>query len=306
MPDHAPLISIITPSYNQGAFIQATIESVLGQGYPNLQYIVADGGSTDATLDILRRYEGQLEWFSEPDRGPEDAINKGFRRSKGEILAWLASDDTYLPGTLARIAALFAEHPDVGLLYGRCCYIDETGSIIGECPTEPFDGAYLAVYNFIAQPSAFFRRSAYDAAGELSLDLRMATDYDLWIRMTRKARACWIPEFLSNYRLHASGKTVGYHDPSVKFEEYVRLTMQYYGWAPANRVYPCCLFRLRMRPWLGRLGRLLAVVALPYAAYEYLRLNRGVCWADIRLLPRNLKKLLFGWELEDLMKEHLG
>lgn len=296
-----PLISVVTPSFNQGAFIRETIDSVLNQDYPNIEYHVIDGGSTDNTIEVLKSYGERVRWISEPDRNTEDAVIKGFSRSSGDILASLASDDVYEKGALRKVAEIFAADPEVAMVYGRCHYIDTKSYIIGECPTESFDYDHLAVYNFIAQPSAFFRRSAYEEVGGISLDLLQASDYDLWIRLTKNRKVIYLPEFLSGYRLHYAAKTLGFHDPCAKFEEYIKLTMKYYGWAPANRVYPCCLYRLKAKGE-NISPLLLKTSAFFFALYEYLRLNKRIDRRDLALIPRNLKKLIFGWELEDLVK----
>lgn len=302
-----PLISIVTPSFNQGKYIRETIESVLSQDCALIEYIVVDGGSSDGTLEILKEYEGRLSWISEKDRGPEDAINKGFRMAKGEILAWIASDDTYLPGAVRRAVAAFVENPGIGMVYGRAHYIDKCGKILGECPTEPFDPEYLAVCNVVAQPSAFFTRGAFDAAGELSLELRQITDYDLWVRIARHVRPLYLPEFLSNYRLHDEAKTLGFHDPLVKFRENIEITLKYFQWAPANRVYPFCYYHCKQTfpAWILNLDPLVKAIALLYSLFTYLKLNRGIKFRDLRWLPRNLKKFFGAWELEDILKESL-
>lgn len=303
MKSAVPLISVITPSYNQGQYIEATIQSVLNQNYSNIEYIVVDGGSTDGTIEILNKYEGQLKWISEKDHGPEDAVNKGFDMAQGDFFAWLASDDIYEADAVSKVMDVFDKQPDVALVYGRCQYIDRNGDVIGECPTEPFNYDYLAVYNIIAQPSAFFRRSIYEATGGISLKLQQASDYDLWIRLTKNRKVIYLSEYLSSYRLHYAAKTLGFHDPVVKFEEYILLTLKYYNWAPANRVYPCCLYRLKAK-LLKLPSAIIIVLALLYAMFEYIRLNKGIERRDLALIPRNLKKLLFGWELEDNIKSH--
>ena len=127
------LISIVTPSYNQDRYIEETIRSVLLQDYPQIEYTIVDGGSTDNTVSIIRKYEDQLSWWvSEKDQGQTDAINKGFARAKGDILAWINSDDTYEPGVFTAAVKYFREHPNVGMIYGDCNYINESGSVIGK------------------------------------------------------------------------------------------------------------------------------------------------------------------------------
>jgi glycosyltransferase involved in cell wall biosynthesis len=303
MKTTVPMISVITPSYNQGQYIEATIQSVLNQSYSNIEYIVIDGGSTDGTIEILKKYDGSLKWISEKDNGPEDAINKGFGMAQGDIFAWLASDDVFETDSLQKAMDVFCKQPDVAMVYGRCQYIDRNGDVIGECPTEPFNYEYLAVYNFVAQPSAFFRRSAYEDAGGISLTLRQASDYDLWIRLTKNRKVIYLSDFLSSYRLHYAAKTLGFHDPAVKFEEYILLTLKYYSWAPANRVYPCCLYRLKAK-FFRFPSTIITIFSLIYATFEYIRLNKGIDCRDLALIPRNIKKLLFGWELEDAIKFH--
>lgn len=186
-----PLISIVTPSFNQAGFIEKTLRSVLLQGYPKLEYIVIDGGSTDGSVDIIKGYEERLAyWVSEPDQGQSHALNKGFVRASGEIVAWLNSDDYYTPDALARVATAFAEHPDVGLIYGDCWFLHDYDGSLELVGTEPPDfGRILAGYNVIRQPSAFMRRSAFEAAGGLNESLHLALDFDLWLRMLKHTRA---------------------------------------------------------------------------------------------------------------------
>ncbi len=204
-----PLISIVTPSLNQRRFIEATIESVLSQDYPHIEYIVVDGGSTDGTLDVLARYDGRLRWISEPDRGQSDAINKGFRRSRGSILAWLNSDDVYLPGAVRSAVEQLAGQPDAAMVYGDGYLIDESGRVTGRFPaTEPFDLWKLVyVLDYILQPSAFFRRDAVEAVGYLDEHLHWGMDWDLFIKIGKRFRVDYLPKPLASLREHRSAKT---------------------------------------------------------------------------------------------------
>ena len=212
MPDGRPWprVSIVTPSYNQGQFIEETIRSVLLQGYPDLEYIIIDGGSTDGSVDIIRKYEPWLAyWVSEPDKGQADAINKGWRIAKGEIVGWLNSDDMYAPGA-AWIAIDFLEkHRDVVLIYGDCNIIDEQGQLILTKRSREFNLAKeICSPSLIPQPTAFFRRIVFEQVGLLDADLHYAMDYDFWTRISLKFQICHIPRVIANFRKHIGSKSV--------------------------------------------------------------------------------------------------
>jgi glycosyltransferase involved in cell wall biosynthesis len=207
-----PLISIVTPSYNQGRFIEGTIRSVLLQGYPNLEYIIIDGGSTDGSLEIIRKYAKWLAyWASEPDKGQAHAINKGFQRASGQILAWLNSDDQYCTKTLHVVARHFRDQPDIGLLFGDCTTVDAEGVMVDYVKGKQGDLAHLLMGNFIPQPSAFFHRRAWQAVGGLDVDLHFALDYELWIRMMLAGvKSHYTPVSLSQFRWHDASKSRNY------------------------------------------------------------------------------------------------
>lgn len=192
-PHHVsyPRISIITPSYNQGEFIEETIRSVLLQGYPNLEYLIIDGGSTDQTIDIIRKYEPWLTyWVSEPDRGQTHAINKGLARATGDILAYLNSDDYYLPGTLFKVADHFRQHPETDLLHGRCRYVNQQGQKIGEqwgditALAEILDlwNVWWNQRQFV-QPEVFWSRRIANQIGCFNEALHYVMDYEYWCRI---------------------------------------------------------------------------------------------------------------------------
>ena len=205
-----PLISIVTPTLNQGRFIEATIESVLAQDYPRVEYIVVDGGSTDGTLDRLSRYRGRLTWISEPDRGQSDAINKGFRRARGDILAWINSDDTYLPCAVSSAVAHLVAHPELGMVYGDGSLIDEAGRVTRAFPAAgPFDLWKLVyVIDYILQPAAFFRRDAVEAVGGLDERLHWAMDWDLFIKIGKRYPVGYLPRPMASLREHGTAKTL--------------------------------------------------------------------------------------------------
>lgn len=213
MPD--PLsFSIITPSFNQGRFIKATLDSILGQDYPQVESIVMDGGSTDETVDILRAYaDPRLYWVSEPDRGQADAINKGLRRAKGDILAYLNSDDLYLPGTLRYVADTFAAHPEVDVICGRCQQVNADGETLPQKlalnPPISIDRA-LRRKIFVPQPGVFWRRHVTEKIGLFDEMLHYALDHDYWVRMLLAGfKLTPISRDVAAFRLHGQSKTVG-------------------------------------------------------------------------------------------------
>jgi len=194
--DSATTVAIVTPSFNQARFLRQCLESVLAQTHPAIDYLVVDGGSTDGSLDILRSYGERVRWISEPDNGQSDAIAKGFARTSGDILAWINSDDMLLPGAAAKAAAAFAVHPTAGLVYAHGWLLDEHGERTGRFPwIEPFDLWRLVYYSdYILQPSAFFRRSTFEAVGGLDPSLHFAMDWDLWIRLASAADVVFLAE----------------------------------------------------------------------------------------------------------------
>jgi len=209
-----PLVSIVTPSFNQARYLEATIQSVISQNYARLEYIIVDGGSTDGSIDIIKKYEGKLAWWvSEKDQGQTDAINKGFSRAKGEILAWINSDDTYEPGAISSAVNVLLAHPEVGLVYGNANYINVAGNIIGHFPAAQTDLARLRRgYVHIPQQTAFFRADLCRSVGPLDPSFYFAMDYDLWVRLALRSQVKYIPQTWANFRLHTSGKTISADD----------------------------------------------------------------------------------------------
>jgi glycosyltransferase involved in cell wall biosynthesis len=208
-----PLVSVITPSFNQGVFIGETIDSVLGQDYPHLEYIIMDGGSKDTTLEVLRGYdEPRMTWISEPDRGMTHALNKGFHRSTGEIMGWLNSDDVYLTKSLVSEAvAYFEAHPEADLLYRDAIYTDAAGTATGRKQQgKPFDIVNTISYlNSVPQPASFWRRSLWETLGDLREDLQFAMDGEYWIRAwANGASLHYLEGERATYRLHENSKTV--------------------------------------------------------------------------------------------------
>ena len=205
-----PLVSIITPSYNQASYLEETIQSVLNQTYPSIEYIIMDGGSNDGSLEIIKKYALKFaHWVSEKDRGQTDAINKGFALAKGEVLAWLNSDDTLLPNAVEEAVEYLSTHPVTGLVYGEANYIDEKSKVIGRFPAAQTDLARLRRgYVHIPQQASFFRKSLWDQVGPLDSELFFAMDYDLWVRLAALSELKYIPHTWANFRLHADAKTI--------------------------------------------------------------------------------------------------
>jgi len=272
-----PLVSIITPSFNQAQYLEETIQSVLSQDYANMEYLIADGGSRDGSLEIIQRYAGGSRksdrltwWVSEPDRGQTDALNKGFAHAKGDILAWLNSDDTYQPNAISQAVDYLQSNPQVGMVYGDANLIDEAGKIIGKFPARQTDYRRLRQgYVHIPQQASFFRARLWKQVGPLDPTFYFAMDYDLWVRLARISLLSYYPLSLdqeqrehsqpwANFRLHGAGKSVvaddrcwpemlrvHYRDGGSPFSRLVlkaRLRPLLYAWLP-----------LRLRVFLRRM-----------------------------------------------------
>jgi glycosyltransferase involved in cell wall biosynthesis len=208
-----PLISIVTPSFNQARFLRRTIDSVLSQDYPQVEYVVIDGGSTDGSVDVLRTYGDtygdRIRWVSEPDRGQSDAINKGFAHCRGAIRAYLNSDDVLWPGALRAVVAHFDRHPDWELVYGNAYNIDADDRILGRYPTAPYSFERLLHNCIICQPAAFWRARIVERVGPFDAGLHYAMDLDYWLRIDRaRGRIVHVPEVLACSRIHPATKTL--------------------------------------------------------------------------------------------------
>ena len=219
-----PKISLVTCSFQQGRFIDATLRSVLEQDYPDLEYIVVDGGSTDGSVATIRSFEQRLSyWVSEPDAGQTDALAKGFARSSGELMGWLCSDDLLLPGALERVGRYFRDHPTVDWIFGDALWIDESGQPIRPKKEMPWSSTvFLFDHNYLAQPSVFWRRSLFDRVGGLDVALHLAMDADLWLRFARLSRPRHLPHYLSCMRYYAEQKTRSMKPAGRKEDELLR------------------------------------------------------------------------------------
>ena len=222
-----PLVTIVTPSFNQGRFIRATIESVLAQDYPHIEYIVMDGGSTDDTAAVVAAYADRLHWISEKDRGQSHAINKGFRMARGEIVAWINSDDIIYPGAVSRAVSVLRQSPAVGAVYGEGDLMDEQGAVTGRFPaTEPFNLWKLVhVWDYILQQSVYFRRSVVEEIGYLDESLNWALDWDLLIRIGVRYDLGYIPQAMGALREYGAAKT--FSGGHRRFRELVAVMRRY-------------------------------------------------------------------------------
>lgn len=230
-----PLISVVIPSYNQGEFLESAIRSILDQHYPRIQMLVVDGGSTDDSVDIIKRYSSDIDWWCcEPDNGQAHALNKGFDRSRGEIMAWLNADDALISGTFSRIACYMQERPDVGLVYGHRILIDRAGNEIGRWILPPHDDRVLMWADLIPQETMFWRRWAWEKAGNRIDDtFRFAMDWDLLLRFRASgAKMVRLPFFMGLFRVHSGQKTAKMEE--LGYEEMDRLRASVRGYAPAR------------------------------------------------------------------------
>lgn len=205
-----PKVSIITPSYNQGRFLEASIQSVLGQTYPNIEYIVVDGGSKDESAAVIDKYRSHFAWsVSEKDRGHADALNKGFSHATGEILAWLNSDDLYFPNAVGEAVSVLQKHPEVGMVYGDAQLIDDAGAVVGQFASRQTDyRRMLRGSVHIPQATTFFRAALWHQVGPLDLSLFFSFDYDLWVKLAKVSQLLYVPGNWAQFRIHDAGKTI--------------------------------------------------------------------------------------------------
>lgn len=236
-----PKISIVTPSFNQAKFIRATIDSVLSQHYPNLEYLVIDGGSTDGTVKILKNYGDRLKWISEPDQGQSDAINKGLRIAKGQILAYLNSDDVLALGALRAVGTYFAAHPDCDWVTGDCNVIGVDGQVLlsHSWLIRGYKRLLLKLYspftlrvvdNMLPQPSTFWSRRAYEQIGEFNKKYHYVMDYDYWLRLSRYYRPHDLGVVLSGFRAQPDSKSETSRDKLIAEGELALRASGARGW----------------------------------------------------------------------------
>lgn len=203
-------VSVVTPSYNQGQFIERTLRSVASQSGAQIEHVVFDGGSTDNTVAVLKTFEPSVRWVSRKDKGQTDAVNQGIRATDGEIIGWLNSDDIYYPGAIERVVAFFEQNPDVDVVYGLADHIDLEDHAFEDYPAEPWNLERLKETCFICQPALFFRRRVVEKHGILDESLHYCMDYEYWLRLGKAGvRFALIHEKLAGSRLYADNKTLG-------------------------------------------------------------------------------------------------
>ncbi len=253
------LVSVVTPSYNQADYLEATIRSVIEQDYPQIEFIVIDGGSTDNSLEIIRRHDDRISsWVSEPDTGQTEAINKGFARATGDVMAYLNSDDLYRPGAIREAVEYLDANPDVGMVYGDADFIDESGEVIGRFPAAQTDYKRLRRgYVHIPQQAAFFRAELWEQVGPLDPTFQFAMDYDLWVRIASRSSIRYLPRPWAAFRLHGQTKTLTAADRC--WPEMIRVhrrlggsvfSIIYAKYLIRRAVEPILPLRLRARLWM--------------------------------------------------------
>lgn len=219
-----PKISVIIPSYNQGEYLERTLRSVINQGYENLELIVMDGGSSDASVEILEKYDNKIDyWVSEPDKGQTDALVKGFEKSSGDIQCWLNSDDLHEPDTLRRVAEYFRKHPEADAVFGSTVWIDSNDKPLRVHHEIPFNRfIWLHTYNYIPGMSMFWKRTIYDRVGGLDVNFNLAMDADLWARFSHEGRIGHVREVWSRMRFYPEQKNRRLREASDLEDQLIR------------------------------------------------------------------------------------
>ncbi|HUH98548.1 MAG TPA: glycosyltransferase family 2 protein [Anaerolineales bacterium] len=266
------LVSIVTPSFNQSAYLEQTVRSVLEQDYQTLEYILIDGASTDGSMDIIQAYSSRLAyWASEKDSGQADAINKGMRRAKGEIVAWLNSDDYYLPGTIRSAVAAFGSNPQAVMVYGNMLAVDQAGRTINQFVYRQLTLEDLLCFQIIGQPAVFMRRAAFEKAGGLDPNLHFMLDHQLWLKIAAQGPIVHVDQTWSAARYHLQAKN------RAQAPEFGREAFRILDWA---EVQP------ELAPILRRVGRRARACAHRVDA-RYL-LDDGQSWHALRAWLRAL------------------
>lgn len=298
-----PSISVVTPSFNQGRFLSETMKSIHGQRYPDLEHIVIDGGSTDESVAVIKKYAGQVTyWVSEPDNGQTDALIKGFARSQGDIQCWLNSDDLFEPGALAEVGTYFARNPEVDFVYGNSIWIDEQGLFIKPKREHGFSRfIWMYDHNFIPQPSAFWRRRLYEEVGGLDPRFDLAMDADLWIRFADVTRPRHVSSSWSRMRFYGEQKNTRLRSKSSLEGKAIR----------SRYLHPRSARELALKSAAARSLRVLWKLGSGcYSASELLlhvrTLVRGKSWEEQRLAQPTAKLSDSNGAVADVAIESIG
>lgn len=286
-------ISVITPSYNQGRFIERTLQSVLSQNIDNLDYWVIDGGSNDDTVKILQKYSDQLRYVSEPDRGQTHAINKGLQLTQGEIIGWLNSDDIYYPDAIKNAVAFFKENPDIDILYGQAYHIDAEDQILHRYYTSPWNFKLLKQRCYVCQPAVFFRRRIFENYGLLNENLNFCMDYEFWIRLGKNhVKFGYLNKILAASRVHSDAKTSSLALPMQK--EVMTMLKSHLGYVPLRWFLTYSYVALKNKTSYKLydprfcLGLYLTAVS---NSFKYNGPSKGIL--SLAILPGTLIKLLY-------------
>lgn len=227
-----PLVSIVTPSYNQAAFLEQTMLSVLNQDYPNIEYLVADGGSTDGSVEIIKKYAKKLTWWvSEKDKGQADGINKGLAQAKGELIAWVNSDDYYQPGAVSAAVAALQANPEAGFVFGDVQVVDKDSRILNNLQYGDWHLEDLMTFHIIGQPAVFMRRSVLEKAGYLDLDYHFMLDHQLWLRLGLQAGMKYVPQLWAGAHYYEGCKNLSqaaeFGKEAFRIVEWMRATPEF-------------------------------------------------------------------------------
>jgi glycosyltransferase involved in cell wall biosynthesis len=293
-----PLVTVVTPSYNQGRFIAATIESVLSQDYPNVEYVIVDGASTDDTAEVVARYAGRLTYVSEPDSGQSDAINKGFRRARGEYVAWLNSDDVFLPGAISAAVAALRAHPGAGAVYGDGFQIDEAGNVISRfAVTQQFNlWKLLNLSDYILQQTVFFRRSVFDDVGLLDETLHYGLDWEILMRIGLRYPLVYVPHDMGAIREYPAAKS--FMGGAKRARELTAIMRRH-----TRKRFPPGMFVYGMPSFVTAVNARIAWVFRGPLARFGARLQRRVAWIGDRLVGEILRHAQ-GWYSDGWASAH--
>ena len=286
-----PLVSIVTPSYNQGEFIEETILSVLNQSYKNIEYIIIDGGSTDNSVEIIKKYgdmyPDKIQWVSEKDNGQSDGINKGLKKTTGDIVAWLNSDDIYNLEAVEKVVKFFQSNPDTYFVHGQGHHVEKNGAFIENYPSKPCGYAEMHPTCPVCQPTTFWRPEVFTEVGYLNEKLNFAMDYDYWIRISKKFKMGFIPDHIASTRFYEDTKTSGQSHECHK--EILKVIHSHYDSIHAHWIYAYAhTFKTVVCNDKKSILRNLraAITLVTVSSYCFLKYNHSIPFASIKLFAR--------------------